>query len=336
MASVKQLQIGNNVYDIKATYDINNNSLAIQELTQAEYDALSTTEQNNGTTYYITDGNGGGASGGGSSGTVDAYTKSQTNALLATKANTADLATVATSGSYNDLSNKPTIPAAQVQSDWNATTGIGAILNKPTNVSALTNDAGYLTSIPASSVAVELTQTEYNALSNAEKNNGTTYYITDSNIINSTTASDISYSNTTSGLSAATVQGAIDEIEHAIGSTTYYNHESDIIAWTPNSSVVGNNYSGVNIRNGVVSIMLNLYTSAALTSGTTYIAYTLSDAFIDLVGHTTIYGVGASNGVLVNIEFNTWDGGNFIKLTPRGAISSGQNIRGSLCFLISH
>lgn len=28
--------------------------------------------------------------------------------------------------------NKPTIPAAQVQSDWNATTGLGVILNKPT------------------------------------------------------------------------------------------------------------------------------------------------------------------------------------------------------------
>lgn len=36
------------------------------------------------------------------------------------------------SGSYNDLSNKPTIPAAQVQSDWNATSGMGVILNKPT------------------------------------------------------------------------------------------------------------------------------------------------------------------------------------------------------------
>lgn len=48
------------------------------------------------------------------------------------KANTADLATVATSGEYNDLSNKPTIPSAQVNSDWNATSGVAEILNKPT------------------------------------------------------------------------------------------------------------------------------------------------------------------------------------------------------------
>lgn len=42
------------------------------------------------------------------------------------------LATIAASGSYTDLSNKPTIPAAQVNSDWNASTGIAQILNKPT------------------------------------------------------------------------------------------------------------------------------------------------------------------------------------------------------------
>lgn len=40
-------------------------------------------------------------------------------------------ATVSTSGSYNDLSNKPTIPATQVNSDWNANSGLAQILNKP-------------------------------------------------------------------------------------------------------------------------------------------------------------------------------------------------------------
>ena len=36
------------------------------------------------------------------------------------------------SGNYNSLTNKPTIPAAQVNSDWNATSGVSVILNKPT------------------------------------------------------------------------------------------------------------------------------------------------------------------------------------------------------------
>lgn len=43
------------------------------------------------------------------------------------------------SGSYNDLTNKPTIPAAQVNSDWNATTGVAKINNKPTLATVATS-----------------------------------------------------------------------------------------------------------------------------------------------------------------------------------------------------
>ena len=124
-----------------------------------------------------------------------AQTLSNINTQLAAKANTADLATVATSGSYNDLSDKPVIPEGAVVdaalSDTSEnpvqnkvvkgaldakqdvisdlatirsgaalgatayqkpSTGIpasdiadGVIPTVPTNVSAFTNDAGYLT-----------------------------------------------------------------------------------------------------------------------------------------------------------------------------------------------
>ena len=49
------------------------------------------------------------------------------------KANTADLAAVATSGSYADLSDKPTIPAAHVNADWaqTSTESVDYINNKP-------------------------------------------------------------------------------------------------------------------------------------------------------------------------------------------------------------
>ncbi len=40
-------------------------------------------------------------------------------------------ATVAISGNYYDLLNTPTIPAAQVNSDWNSSGGMSQILNKP-------------------------------------------------------------------------------------------------------------------------------------------------------------------------------------------------------------
>lgn len=54
----------------------------------------------------------------------DYYTKSETDTLLNAKANTSSLSTVATSGSYDDLSNKPTIPS---------------------KTSDLTNDSGFIT-----------------------------------------------------------------------------------------------------------------------------------------------------------------------------------------------
>lgn len=51
------------------------------------------------------------------------------------------LATVATSGSYDDLTNKPTIPAWQVQSDWTqtTTTAVDYIKNKPTLATVATS-----------------------------------------------------------------------------------------------------------------------------------------------------------------------------------------------------
>lgn len=131
------------------------------------------------------------------------YTKSEVDTLLSAKANSSSLAAVATSGSYADLSNQPTIPTVdsvltenstnaaqsgatysalankqdtlvsgtsiktinnesllgsgninisggggtQVQSDWTEadTSSMAYIQHKPTNVSAFTNDAGYLT-----------------------------------------------------------------------------------------------------------------------------------------------------------------------------------------------
>lgn len=52
-----------------------------------------------------------------------------------------DLKTVAFTGSYNDLTDKPSIPSGQVQSDWSQsdTTAVDFIKNKPTIPSALSD-----------------------------------------------------------------------------------------------------------------------------------------------------------------------------------------------------
>ena len=68
------------------------------------------------------------------------------------------LANVATSGDYDDLSNKPTIPAAQVQSDWNESDNTKAdfIKNKPTLANVATSgdydDLSNKPTIPAAQV----------------------------------------------------------------------------------------------------------------------------------------------------------------------------------------
>lgn len=75
---------------------------------------------------------------------------------LSIYAQSANLATVATTGDYDDLVNKPSIPAAQVNSDWNSSSGVSQILNKPSLAAVATtgdyNDLSNKPSIPAAQV----------------------------------------------------------------------------------------------------------------------------------------------------------------------------------------
>ena len=72
--------------------------------------------------------------------------------------NKPNLASVATSGDYDDLSNKPSIPAAQVQSDWSQSdnTQVDYIKNKPNLASVATSgdydDLSNKPTIPAAPV----------------------------------------------------------------------------------------------------------------------------------------------------------------------------------------
>ena len=105
----------------------------------------------------------------------DTYTKTQVDSAISTAvenidltdyATKAELSTVATTGDYNDLSNKPTIPSLEnyytktevddelatkqdastaFSGDYDDLTNKPTIPTVPTNVSAFTNDAGYLT-----------------------------------------------------------------------------------------------------------------------------------------------------------------------------------------------
>lgn len=108
---------------------------------------------------------------------IGAATAAQ-GALAGTAVQPADLATVATSGDYGDLTNQPTIPAIDpdtvvdadyVRTDENFTTADHAKLDgietgaevNPVNVSELVNDAGYITvaEVPPGGVTSVNTQT---------------------------------------------------------------------------------------------------------------------------------------------------------------------------------
>jgi hypothetical protein len=103
-------------------------------------------------------------------------TQKATTDQLTLKANSADLATVATSGSYNDLSNKPTIPAAQVNSDWNANSGGAQILNKPTLATVATSGSyNDLSDKPAGMVILSYGSSTWNDFISAYQENRIIY-----------------------------------------------------------------------------------------------------------------------------------------------------------------
>lgn len=114
-----------------------------------------------------------------------------------------DLKAVAFSGSYNDLTDTPTIPAAQVNSDWNANSGVAEILNKPTLATVATsgnyNDLDYKPTFSAG--------TGINI-----RGSGSPGYDWDYEIEFTGDADDVDFDNSVSGLSATNVEEAIDEL----------------------------------------------------------------------------------------------------------------------------
>lgn len=141
----------------------------------ATYDDLPTTDLTVGDVYNVIDTGANYAWSGSGwdelSGIIDLsayYTSAQVDTLLAAKANSSDLATVATSGSYSDLEDKPSIP---------------------TKTSDLTNDSGYITS---AALAPYATVQQLNAKANKTevylKNDTNTFTMTVTNASDTTTS----------------------------------------------------------------------------------------------------------------------------------------------------
>jgi hypothetical protein len=241
------------------------------------------------------------------------WTQTTTTAVDYIK-NKPTLATVATSGSYNDLSNKPTIPAAQVNADWNATSGVARILNKPTiptvptNVSAFTNDAGYITNsaltgyatqtwvgqqgfitgITSSDVTTALGYTPYNATNpnGYITSAALTPYALSANL--ATVATSGSYSDLSNTPTIPTVNNATITFTQGgttKGTITLNQASNQTIAFDAGGGGGGGSYTagdGIDITNNVISV------DGVQTTETTLATVATSGSYNDLSGKPTV------------------------------------------------
>jgi len=143
------------------------------------------------------------------------------------------LATVATSGSYNDLSNKPTIPTVnnatlKIQKNGtdvktftaNASSDVTCNITVPTKVSELTNDSGFLTSHQSLS--------NYSTLANTIKSlsisGKTITYTKGDNTTGTLTTQDTTYSNFVKSGSGAKA-GLVPAPSTTAGTTKYLRED---------------------------------------------------------------------------------------------------------------
>ena len=151
-----------------------------------------------------------------------------------------NLASVATSGSYNDLTNKPTIPAAQVNADWNATSGVAQILHKPNLASVATsgnyNDLSNKPTIPAAQV-----QSNWN-----ETNTSSKAYIQNKPNL-ATVATSGNYNDLTNKPTIPT-QVKSDWTEFDTSSVAYIKNKPTVYSYNDIQNMINNSLGSLNNR----------------------------------------------------------------------------------------
>jgi len=180
-----------------------------------------------------------------------------------------DLKTVAFSGSYNDLTDQPTIPAAQVQSDWNEadSSAVDYIKNKP-NLANVATSGSYNDLSNTPNLATVATSGNYSDLSGTPTLaavatsgdyadlSGTPTLAT---VATSGAASDVSYNNTGTSLTDSNVQSAITSLANNKADSSSLARvattgESDDVSYNNGSSGL----SSSNVRDAIDELALNL------------------------------------------------------------------------------
>lgn len=159
------------------------------------------------------------------SGTFDPtqyYTKTDVDAAISGKVESADLASVATSGDYDDLTNKPTLFSGSYNDltnkptlfsgDYNDLSNKPTIPTVPTNVSDFTNDAGYLTQ--HQDISGKLNVSDFNSYTAATNTTiGSKLDTTAFTAYSATVDSDLTALKSVSGNSGSNVQSNWSEID---------------------------------------------------------------------------------------------------------------------------
>lgn len=213
----------------------------------------------------------------------------------ATAVQPGDLATVATTGDYDDLLNKPTIPAAQVNSDWNAVSGVAQILNKPSLATVATTGAySDLTGTPTIPTVNDATLTI--------QKNGTNVATFTANSSSNATA-NITVPTDTNDLTngAGYIKGITSsDVTTALGYTPYSDANPN--GYTSNVGTVTSVNNTSPDGTGNVSLTIPTVNDATITvtqNGTSVGSFTLNQASGDTIALTdTTYSVmtGATAG----------------------------------------
>ena len=237
-----------------------------------------------------------------------------TTALGYTPVDPSTLATVATSGDYDDLLNKPTIPAAQVNSDWDANSGVAEILNKPSLATVATsgsyNDLSDKPTIPTVNDATLTIQKNGTNVATFTANSATA---TTANITVPTDTNDLTNgAGYITGITSSDVTTALGYTPYSDANPNGYTSNVGTVTSVNNTSPDGS---------GNVSLTIPTVNNPTITitqGGVTKGSFTLNQAS----GDTIALDAGGGGGSLPS---QTGHAGEF--LTTDGTDASWQGIK---------
>jgi hypothetical protein len=259
------------------------------------------------------------------------------------------LATVATSGSYFDLPDRPSIPAAQLPSDWNSTTSPTQILNKPNiptqYTDTLARAAITLTSNTPTGTVSTLTYTSgvFTFTSAAALVSGTTIKTVNSNSLLGSgdiavgTVTSVSGTGTVNGLSlsgSVSVSGSLTLSRTLSGIT---NSNLSGTAGITNANLATPTISGVQLGNNLATLTISGPLTGTSYNGSSAVSIGIPQATGSVSGYltstdwTTFNNKTSNTGTVTSVATAgtvsglTLTGGT---ITTSGTITLGGSISG--------